>query len=71
MKTKERIKTILLFVLILGAAFLTYLNWTSYTANQTRGGGMVAEYTVAAQGVRTLAPFAISYKTEVGRFGAA
>lgn len=70
MKTKERIKTILLAVLLAGAVFLTYLTWTSYMGTNTGGGDTVTIMaTGQTQGV--IAPFAISYKTETGRFGAA
>ncbi len=73
MKTKERIKTILLFVLLFGAVFLTYLNWTSYTANQRQDGGSIdlGDISGTVRDQKTVAPFAITHKIEKGRFGAA
>ncbi|MBR5479780.1 MAG: hypothetical protein IKU84_06340 [Clostridia bacterium] len=71
MRTKERIKTILLLVLLFGAVSLTYLNWTSYTGkNDTYDANEATLNTsVAKQNMAT--PFSVSYKTDEGRFGAA
>ena len=71
MKTKERIKTILLVVLLFGSVFLSYLVWTNYTGNVGGSGAqsITTGTTTARQSGAT--PFAITYKTDAGRYGAA
>lgn len=72
MRTKERIKTILLVVLLCGASFLTYLTWTSYTGQNIGSAGVQgAEFFATVAQQESAMPFSISYKTEAGRFGAA
>ncbi len=83
MKTKERIKTLLLLVLLLGAGFLTYSIWF-YDSTGADGllSGWISggdyEYNnetltelMLEESAEEVVPFVISYHNERGRFGAA
>lgn len=83
MKTKERIKTLLLSVLLIGAVFLTYSIWFYDSPD---AGGFLSklwessnyEYNdesltelMLEENAAEVVPFAVSYRSEKGRFGAA
>ena len=79
MKTKERLKTLLLTVLLVGAIFLTYSIWFyDLSASQSLVWGSDGNYNeevlsalVANDEMTNPFPFAISYLNDSGRFGAA
>lgn len=83
MRTKERIKTLLLCVLLIGAVFLTYSIW--FYDSPTADGLLTnlwknSEYEyndetltelMLEESAAEIVPFAISYRNEKGYFGAA
>lgn len=83
MKTKERIKTLLLSVLLVGAVFLTYSIWfyDSPTAdgflanlwdnNDYEYNNETLAELMLEENAAEIVPFAITYRNEKGRFGAA
>ncbi len=75
MKTKERIKTLLLTVLFVGAVFLTYSIWF-YDASPSQNFMWNDEYNelssvMIEERTSAVIPFAISYRKGEARFGAA
>lgn len=76
MKTKERIKTLLLTVLFIGAVFLTYSIWfydvsVSHSFSWSDDSYNELQSVIIDENTAAVIPFAISYRKGSERFGAA